>query len=54
MSMFIDEYFPTLNRQDFLGTIKFEVFGGEVVATALEMGQEAGQFLSMPVTPIPE
>ena len=54
MSMYVDEYFPTLNRQEFLGTLKVEVFGGQVVATALEMGQEAGQFLSVPVIPLPE
>ncbi len=54
MSMYIDEYFPTLNRQEFTGTLKVDVFGGEVVATALEMGQEVGQFLSLPVIPIPE
>lgn len=54
VSMFIDEYFPTLNRQDFRGTFKVEVFGGEVVATVLEMGQEEGQFLSLPVIPLEE
>jgi hypothetical protein len=53
MSRFIDEYFPTLNIQEFVGTLKVDVFGGEVVATALEMGQEAGQFLSLPVIAIP-
>ena len=52
VSMYIDEYFPTLNRPDFMGTLKVEVFGGEVVATALEMGQEVGQFLSLPVIPL--
>ena len=54
ISMYINEYFPTLNRQEFTGTLKVEVFGGEVVATALEMGQEVGQFLSLPVIPLPE
>ncbi|MFH1964857.1 MAG: hypothetical protein ABIJ42_04880 [Acidobacteriota bacterium] len=54
VSMYIDEYFPALNRQEFTGTLKVEVFGGKVVATALEMGQEVGQFLSLPVIPLPE
>ncbi len=58
MSMYIDEYFPTLNRQEFTGTMKVEVSsipdGGKVVATVLEMGEEAGQFLSIPVIPLPE
>lgn len=54
MSMYVDEYFPTLNRPEFQGTLKVEVFGGEVVATALEMGQQSGEFLSIPVIPLPE
>ena len=54
ISKYIDEYFPSLDRQEFIGTLKVEVFGGEIVATALEMGQEAGQFLSLPVIPFVE
>lgn len=59
MSMYIDEYFPTLNRSEFQGTLKVESFArsdfsGKVAATALEMGQEPGQFLSIPVVPLME
>lgn len=54
VSKYIDEYFPAFDRQEFTGTLKVEVFGGEIVATALEMGQEAGQFLSLPVIPFIE
>ncbi len=54
ISMYIDEYFPTLGSQDFTGTLLVEAFGGEIVATVLEMGQEVGQFLSLPVIPVDE
>lgn len=56
LANFIDELFPDFftpeNLDDFSGTLVVEVKGGEVAATALELGSNPGEFTTLPVTPI--
>ena len=52
MAQFINELFPNAATDDFEGTFVVEVTGGSVAATALELGTEAGQFTTLPVTPL--
>ncbi len=59
MADFIDEIFPDffgLGAQGpsngFSGTLVVEVQGGEVAATGLELGNDPGEFTTLPVTPI--
>ena len=40
------------DTNDFEGTLVVEVTGGEVAATALELGNQPGQFTTLPVTPL--
>ena len=44
--------FPDADTHDFEGTLVVEVTDGRVAATALELGTEAGQFTTLPVTPL--
>ena len=44
--------FPDADTNDFEGTLVVEVTGGEVAATALELGNQPGQFTTLPVTPL--
>ena len=52
IAKFIDELFPTADIGDFEGTLVVEVTGGNVAATALELGSQPGQFTTLPVTPL--
>ncbi|MEJ2076559.1 MAG: DUF5719 family protein [Acidobacteriota bacterium] len=52
LAKFINELFPEADTTDFSGTLIVEVQGGKVVATALETGATAGEFTTLPVTPI--
>ncbi|MDA2930925.1 hypothetical protein MYX84_13440 [Acidobacteria bacterium AH-259-O06] len=52
LAQFINELFPDADTHDFQGTLVVEVMGGNVAATALEVGSEAGQFTTLPVTPL--
>ena len=52
LAKFIDELFPEVDTGDFLGTLVVQASGGEIVATALELGDEPGQFTTLPVTPL--
>ena len=49
---FIDKLFPNTDTEDFEGTLVVQVTGGEIVATALELGVALGQFTTLPVTPL--
>ena len=49
---FINELFPDADTDDFVGTLVVQASGGEIVATALELGEEPGQFTTLPVTPL--
>jgi hypothetical protein len=46
---FIDELFKDAETDDFKGSIRVEIVGGSVAATALELGGEPGQFTTLPV-----
>ncbi len=48
----IDELFPGANTDDFVGTLVVQASVGEIVATVLELGDEPGQFTTLPVTPL--
>ena len=50
LAKFIHELFPGVALNDFEGTLVVEATGGRVAATALELGSEAGQFTTLPVT----
>jgi hypothetical protein len=52
LAAFIDELFLTADLADFNGNLIVQVQGGEVAATALELGSQAGQFTTLPVTPL--
>ena len=44
--------FPDADTDDLEGTLVVGVTGGKVAATALELGTQAGQFTTLPVTPL--
>ena len=48
----VDALFPDADTDDFDGTLVVEVIGGNVAGTALELGLNAGQFTTLPVTPL--
>ena len=52
LARFIDELFPSVDTSDFEGTLVVRAAGGQVAATALELGPEPGQFTTLPVTPL--
>ena len=52
LAMFIEELFPSADTSDFQGTLVVQVAEGKVAATALELGTQAGQFTTLPVTPL--
>jgi len=45
-----DVLFPFADTSDFQGTLVVQVTGGKVAATALELGTQAGEFTTLPVT----
>lgn len=51
-AQFISELFQDADTDDFRGTLEVEVEGGEVAATALELGPEPGEFTALPVNRI--
>ena len=52
LARFIDELFPSVDTGDFEGTLVVRAAGGQVAATALELGPAPGQFTTLPVTPL--
>ena len=52
LAKFLQELFPGVDTNDFQGTLVVQVTGGKVAATALELGPQAGQFTTLPVTPL--
>ncbi|HEV8130147.1 MAG TPA: hypothetical protein VGQ81_02770 [Acidobacteriota bacterium] len=50
LARFIDQIFTNVNTDDFEGTLVVRVTGGQVAATALELGSLPGQFTTLPVT----
>ncbi len=53
LALFIDELFPSVDTDDFNGTLIMEVDDGKkAAATALELGSEPGEFTSLPVQPL--
>lgn len=50
---FINEWFDQLGEEPFQGTLVVEAAGGQVAAMALELGNQPGQFTTLPVTPLP-
>ena len=55
LAKFIDELFQNAELENFEGTLTVTTasLGALLVATALELGPQAGQFTTLPVTPIP-
>ncbi|MDA2929354.1 SBBP repeat-containing protein [Acidobacteria bacterium AH-259-O06] len=52
LTQFIDQLFPQAGTSDFEGTLVVQVTDGKVAAAALELGPQAGQFTTLPVTPL--
>ncbi len=53
LALFIDELFPGADTDDFEGTLVVEVDDEKkAAATALELGSAAGEFTSLPVSPL--
>jgi len=44
--------FPDVDTDDFQGSLVVRVTGGNVAAAALELGTQAGEFTTLPVTPL--
>ncbi len=51
-SLFVSELFEGLGPLDFEGNLVARVQGGEVAAVALDVGNQAGQLVALPVTPL--
>lgn len=51
-AMFITQLFPGVVPAGFEGTFVVQSTGVQIAATAVEMGGEAGQFTTLPVTPV--
>lgn len=50
VAQYLEELFPDADTQGFVGTMTATVSGGTVAATALELGQNPGEFTTLPVT----
>ena len=50
VARFIDQLFPNADTADFQGTITATAEGGTIAATAIQLGSQAGQFTTLPVT----
>jgi hypothetical protein len=55
LAKFLDELFPNADLSNFEGTVTVTTgsLNGLMIATALELGTAAGEFTTLPVTPIP-
>lgn len=49
LAKFIDELFPEADTSDFTGTLTVTAEGGTIAATAIELGNQPGQFTTLPV-----
>jgi hypothetical protein len=52
LARFLEELFPTAALDDFVGTLTVEAVSGRIAGTTLELGTAAGQFTTLPVTPL--
>lgn len=52
LARFINDLFEKVNTDNFEGTLIAEVTGGQIAATALELGTAPGEFTTLPVTPL--
>jgi len=52
LAQFIHELFPQAQTDVFEGTLVGIATGGQIAATALELGSQPGQFTTLPVTPL--
>lgn len=52
LAQFVNELFTAAATEDFEGTLEVRAAGGLVAATVLELGAAAGQFTTLPVTPL--
>ncbi|MBI4457263.1 MAG: hypothetical protein HY644_15395 [Acidobacteria bacterium] len=50
VARFIDELFPSADTNNFEGTLTVTAEGGGIAATAIQLGSQAGQFTTLPVT----
>ncbi len=48
-----DALFPQAETDSFVGTLVVQARGGQVAATALELGTRPGEFTTLPVSPLP-
>ena len=52
LARFIDELFPQADTADFAGTLVIRSETGKISATAIELGIAAGEFTTLPMTPL--
>ena len=52
VAQFVNELFQNLNTTNFVGTVEISSADGSFSAISLELGSNAGQFTSLPVTPV--
>ncbi len=50
LAQFIDQLFAGVDTSDFQGSIVVRAIGGQVAATAIELGDDPGEFTTLPVT----
>jgi hypothetical protein len=50
LAEFLEQLFPNADTRDFRGTVTVTASGGDVVATAIQLGARAGEFTTLPVT----
>ncbi len=53
IAQFINEMFPGVDTDNFVGSLIVRVDDGLIGGTGLELGPGAGQFTTLPVTPLP-
>ena len=49
----IHELFPQADTAEFEGTVTISSVGGQIAATAIELGSAPGEFTTFPVAPLP-
>jgi hypothetical protein len=52
VAKFMEELFPDADLRGFKGTLSVSSDGGNIIGTALSLGQKKGEITALPVTPI--
>jgi len=52
IAKYVHELFPQANTAEFEGTVTINAVGGQIAATAIELGSAPGEFTTFPVAPL--